>query len=93
MIKTLKIKVSGKVQGVYFRASTKEIADQLGIVGFVENLPEGAVYIEAQGEELALSKLVEWCHRGPTRAEVAAVDVEETEPGAYRSFEVQRRWF
>jgi acylphosphatase len=93
VIKNFKIRVSGRVQGVFFRASTKDIADQLGLVGFVENLPEGDVYIEAQGDELSLKKFVEWCHRGPSHAEVAHVDVEELDLGDYKGFEVQKKWF
>ena len=93
MTKNYRIRVSGQVQGVFFRASTKEIADQLGLVGFAENLPEGDVYIEAQGDEVALQKFVEWCHRGPSRAEVTNVEVEESQLTGYRSFEVKRGWF
>jgi acylphosphatase len=48
------IKVTGKVQGVFFRASTKAVADQLGVKGFVKNLSDGSVYIEAEGDEFAL---------------------------------------
>jgi acylphosphatase len=91
--RNLKIRVSGKVQGVFFRTSTKELADHLGLVGFVENLPEGDVYIEAQGDESALKKFVEWCRHGPSKAVVTSVEVDESSLSDYRSFEVQRKWF
>ncbi len=69
-MKHVNIRVSGKVQGVFFRASTKEQADQLGVKGFARNEPNGDVYIEAEGEEDKLNLFLEWCARGPSKARV-----------------------
>lgn len=65
MVEHVKIKISGKVQGVFFRASAKEQADALGVVGFAQNQPDGSLYIEAEGEEEALDKFVNWCKKSP----------------------------
>jgi len=90
MLKHVSIKISGKVQGVFFRASTKEKADALGIKGFVRNEREGSVYVEAEADEEALKQFVAWCHRGPSRAEVTSVSVEEGNIQGFTTFEVTR---
>src|SRR5690606_37003782 len=59
------ITVRGQVQGVYFRATTKAVADQLGVKGFVINQSDGSVYIEAEGDDFALDSLLEFCYEGP----------------------------
>lgn len=69
-IKHVKIKIYGKVQGVFFRASARKEAQELNVVGFAENLPDGSVYIEAEGEEDILKEFLEWCEIGPTQARV-----------------------
>ena len=84
----MNIHVSGKVQGVFFRASAKDEADQLGVKGFVRNELNGDVYIEAEGEDDQLKLFLEWCRRGPRRASVENVDVEEAELKNFVSFEV-----
>lgn len=71
------IQVSGKVQGVFYRASTVAEATRLGVKGTVKNLPNGDVFIEAFGKEEALSVLVNWCKQGPPMSNVTAVDVQE----------------
>ena len=73
MKKRLAIKVSGKVQGVWFRARTREKAQKLGLSGSVWNNPDGSVGIIAEGEEEALQQLLSWCHRGPSRALVTGL--------------------
>lgn len=72
---TTKIIVSGKVQGVYFRASALKKADELKIKGFVQNLSNGSVEIIAQGKDDDIEKLIEWAHIGPARAEVNDVEI------------------
>src|SRR3546814_11539266 len=79
MKKHLNIKITGKVQGVWFRDSTKAVANQLGITGFVRNEPDGSVYAEAEGTSLKLNNFVEWCREGPDRAEVSDVQVTEND--------------
>ena len=76
-MKTYYIIVSGDVQGVFFRASAKEKADELGIVGYAKNLPDGDVEIVAQGREEALEHLISWCNHGPESATVENVEAEE----------------
>ncbi|HTM67801.1 MAG TPA: acylphosphatase [Candidatus Binatia bacterium] len=89
MRKHLSIRVSGRVQGVFFRASAKAEADRLGITGFAGNEADGAVRIEAEGESEALERFVAWCGRGPDFASVASVEVHEGEPRHFDSFDVR----
>lgn len=85
------ILVSGKVQGVFYRATTKEVADRLGLTGWVRNLPDGRVEIVAEGEEDALKNLISWCWEGPPLARVDNVEVRwEPYRGEYDSFSVRR---
>ena len=73
-------RVAGRVQGVFFRASTKQQADKLGVRGSAINLPDGRVEVLAVGESDAVRQLGDWLRRGPPLAEVS--DVEElVEPG------------
>ncbi|WP_158826035.1 acylphosphatase [Mucilaginibacter lacusdianchii] len=90
-MKHLNITVQGKVQGVFYRASTKAVADQLGIRGFVKNERNGDVYIEAEGEASFLEMFLEWCNEGPERARVTAVNTQEGEVKNYRNFEVVKK--
>lgn len=83
-MKCVTIIITGNVQGVFFRASAKEAAEQLNIKGFAQNQPDGSVYIEAEGEEDLLTQFIDWCKHGPPRAQVTGVDVQE---GAVRNFE------
>jgi len=90
-MKHLDIRVSGKVQGVFFRATTKAVADQLGVKGVVLNEEDGSVFIEAEGDDFALEMLLEFCHKGSDRAQVDKVEVSESAMKIYRNFEVIRR--
>jgi len=89
-MKHLNIRVSGKVQGVFFRASTKEQADHLSMKGFVRNEPNGDVYIEVEGDEEQLKVFSDWCKHGPNRARVESIKVDESELKNFPSFEVRR---
>lgn len=88
MIKHLNIKIYGSVQGVFFRANAKEQADKLGITGLAQNLPDGSVYIEAEGEEKNLDKFINWCSKGPSMAKVEKVVVNEGSPKGFTDFSV-----
>lgn len=82
--------VSGLVQGVFFRASTREQAKRLGVTGWVRNLPDGRVEIFACGEKSRLEALLEWLQEGPPHANVSGVEVEWREDDAeYADFEVR----
>ncbi len=87
----LNITITGKVQGVFFRDSTKAVADQLGVKGFVMNRPDGSVYTEAEGTDVALDLFIEWCGEGPERAEVQELFQEEGAWKGYRNFEVRKK--
>ena len=81
--------VSGKVQGVFYRASTKKKALKLGLNGFVKNKVDGSVYIEAEGNEEDLRHLVDWCNYGPDNAIVSEVVVEESKIVGFKNFEIR----
>ena len=90
-MKHLSISISGKVQGVFFRASTKAVADQLGVKGIVKNQGDGSVYIEAEGDDFSLESFLEWCNEGPLQASVQKVEVAEGELKNYRNFEIVKK--
>ncbi len=87
---TVAITVTGKVQGVWFRASTRNKALELEINGFVRNQPDGTVYIEAQGNTAQLKALLEWCKDGPTHAQVDEVEFEELSDKRFTDFLILR---
>jgi len=87
--KSVRLTVKGKVQGVYFRASTREVATKLGISGWVKNLPSGEVQIEAEGQAANLDSFVNWCRRGPMRAEVTQVTIEDIPLKGLQDFKVE----
>ena len=72
----VKIRVAGKVQGVWFRAFTLEKATELGVTGWVQNETDGAVYLEANGEKSKLDLFIDKLKQGPERAVVDDVEVE-----------------
>lgn len=80
--------VTGRVQGVFFRASTQEQAIQLDITGWVRNLPDGRVEVLACGEKYAINKLHTWLQHGPRLAEVTDLSYEELPWQAYARFDV-----
>ncbi len=87
----VRLRITGKVQGVYYRSSASEEARVLGLCGFVRNLPTGDVELIAEGSAAALDSLIAWCKVGPPAAEVAAVDVQyESSTGEYLDFRVRR---
>jgi acylphosphatase len=90
-VKHLNIIITGKVQGVGFRETTKIIANQMMVTGFVRNEKDGSVYIEAEGEAIFLEEFVNWCHEGPDRSRVENVEVSDGEVKNYRNFEILRK--
>jgi acylphosphatase len=79
-VKRLRVLVSGTVQGVWFRESTREEAGRHGVAGWVRNLPDGRVEAVFEGEAAAVEAMVSWCHRGPPHAMVAGVEAVPEEP-------------
>lgn len=81
--------VSGRVQGVFFRASTRQRAEALGVTGYARNLRDGRVEVLACGGEAAVEALVEWLAEGPPAAHVTAVDVEVLDPAGVDPWPLQ----
>ena len=78
--------VSGKVQGVWYRAATREQAERFGLSGYANNLPDGRVEVLAVGEEGAIAALERWLWQGPPRARVEEVQRESAEAEVTRGF-------
>ncbi len=80
MLRSVHIFVSGRVQGVFFRASARTQAECLGLQGFAKNLMDGRVEIVVSGEPRAIEKFLIWCREGPVNAEIDEVSVEDCQP-------------
>lgn len=89
MQKHLNIKIYGRVQGVFFRATAQEEADKLHIFGFARNEPDGSLYIEAEGETEKLEKFLQWCHGGPEAARIDKVEIKEGLLKNFQEFETR----
>lgn len=82
--------ISGRVQGVYYRASTGQQASSLGLTGYARNLPDGRVEVVAEGPEERLEQLKTWCLDGPPDARVDSVEVTEGTPaGEFSDFSIR----
>jgi len=89
-MKSVSIKIYGKVQGVFFRQATVTKALELNISGFVLNAPDGTVEVSAQGTREKLAEFIHWCHKGPERARVDKVEVRDVEEKiSFGRFEVR----
>lgn len=87
----VRLRVSGRVQGVFYRQSTSIEAARLGLAGSVRNLPDGSVEVVAEGSRAGVESLVAWCRRGPPAARVADVEAAwEAPTGAAGDFTVLR---
>lgn len=85
------IKIHGRVQGVYYRASALQEAEKLGLTGWVMNCAGGAVEAVAEGAKYKLETLIAWCHQGPAGARVTHVDVRwETAENKFHGFTIRR---
>lgn len=84
------IRVFGKVQGVLFRYSAKSAADRLKVTGFIQNEPDGSVYIEAEGKKERLEKFLQWCRRGTALAKVKKIETQKSKVRGYSEFAVKR---
>jgi acylphosphatase len=84
--------ISGTVQGVWYRASTKVMAEQLGLTGWVKNRPDGCVEAVFEGEEQKVKEMVAWCWQGPPNAKVTDVQlIQDTLVGLFKDFSVLRK--
>ncbi|NTU70436.1 MAG: acylphosphatase [Coriobacteriia bacterium] len=86
-----RVVIEGRVQGVWFRESTRRMAEEFGVEGWVRNLPGGS-RVEAvfEGEALAVARAIEWAHRGPEHAVVTALVEFPEEPEGLAGFEIRR---
>ncbi len=90
-MKTFQLRITGKVQGVWYRASAKDKALSLGLKGKVWNERDGAVGALVQGPDLQVSEFIEWCKEGPMLGEVSGVVVDEVPmTETFASFEIVR---
>ena len=89
-MKTIKIKVEGQVQGVFFRQTTQEKARELGLKGTVKNCDDDSVEIIATGTKEQLDKLINWCREGPPRATVTNVTTQELSLQTFYNFSIIR---
>ena len=88
--KRVRLVISGRVQGVFFRASTKDEADRLGLGGWVRNLETGQVEAVAEGDAEAIERFLSWCRVGPRLASVSRVETtEETPEGSPSTFVIR----
>jgi len=90
MKKQIVLKIYGRVQGVFFRDSSREKAKKLNLKGWVQNEPDRTVHIVAEGQEKDLKELIEWCKNGSDQAKVEKVNIEWLEPtGQFNDFVVK----
>jgi len=83
------IRISGRVQGVGFRYAARNMASLLGIKGYVRNLSNGDVYIEAEGIRVQMDEFIAWCRQGPPRARVEKKEISDEELCDYQEFIVK----
>ena len=89
-MKCLQIIIRGKVQGVWFRVSTRNKAQELGVYGIVKNQSDGSVYVEVEGDEMLLKDFVAWCYEGSEFSRVDTVDISEIDQKGFTEFLIKR---
>ena len=87
-MRRVRVRLSGRVQGVFFRASCAERADDLGLGGWIQNVPGGGVEAVFEGTESAVAQMVSWCREGPPLARVDRVDVVDEAPTGESGFHI-----
>jgi acylphosphatase len=86
-----KLVIRGRVQGVFYRQSTKEMAIGLGLTGWAENCPDGSVAAVFEGEKQLVEEAITWCHQGPPAARVSTVEVDWQDfQGEFATFGIRR---
>lgn len=81
--------IEGRVQGVGFRYSTQRQARRLGVVGFVQNRPDGTVYVECEGDADAIEQMAQWLRRGPSMARVTHADIRRRQKKGHTEFSIR----
>jgi acylphosphatase len=89
-MRRVRVTVSGRVQGVFFRVSCAELAAELGLAGWIRNAPGGAVEAVFEGADPAVEEIVAWCREGPPTATVDRVRVHEETPVGEAGFRITR---
>jgi acylphosphatase len=84
------MRITGRVQGVFFRDQCRQTASRLGVNGWVRNCADGSVEVAAEGERDAVGALAAWCREGPPRATVVDVQLVDEEPEGLTGFRVTR---
>jgi acylphosphatase len=85
----IKADIYGRVQGVFFRASTKDTADRLGVTGWVKNMADGSVQALFQARADIMDKMLEWCNKGPANARVDKVVTQKIQdPSDFTDFKI-----
>jgi acylphosphatase len=87
---TVRVRISGRVQGVFFRTSCARVAEDLGIAGWVRNLPGGDLEAVFQGADQAVEDMLAWCLEGPPHARVERVDVKDEPAFPEAGFRIER---
>jgi acylphosphatase len=85
----VRVRVRGRVQGVFFRAEAGARAESLGVVGSIRNQPDGSVEAVFEGDEERVESLIDWCRRGPAGASVADVETSREAPVGETGFEIR----
>lgn len=89
-MRTVRVRISGRVQGVFFRASCARLAEDLGLSGWVRNLPQGDLEAVFQGPDPAVEDILAWCRQGPPYARVEGVEVKAEPPLRDTGFRIEQ---
>lgn len=89
-MRTVNLVISGRVQGVFFRATAQKVAKSLQLAGWVKNAPNGKVETVVQGKTEQINRFIEWCKVGPEKANVSSVQIMEIEGGEFQDFQIVR---
>ena len=89
-MRSVRVTISGRVQGVFFRATCAELARDLGLAGSVRNLPDGRLSATFQGADDAVDRMLAWCREGPPMARVDALEIEDVAASDATGFRVAR---
>ena len=90
-MKCVHLIVSGRVQGVFFRANVRNKANELGLKGYAKNLPDGNVEVVAEGNESKLEEFIEFIKNGPGIAKVENIKIKHKEPENFKNFEIRHQ--
>ncbi len=88
-ISAVSLKIHGRVQGIYYRASAQSKAQSLGLSGWVKNSFDGTVEGHAEGSKEKLKEFIDWCRQGPPAASVSLVESDWVSPKEYQNFEIR----